>query len=861
MADVDFTRMADAVAEGIKKSRTLGGIGFGGTPKDEVNASPSKVMFDKGLASTARAFQILHGNTYQLSASFEKLLGGGVFAGVVTAMINSLGDMSKTFSKMTDIGENFGGSIFKMQQLAGESGLSMEQFTSGITKASTVITQMSGDQVKAIEGFNKYQTSVRQTLKLNGYYGMSLTELNDMQAEYADTLRQTYQWDQLTDKQRESSTVAFISTVSAMAAATGKSREALAKQTEEILKSPRTAAALAQLGDARKEQTNAVMAMITGISQEAGAAMGNLIGEKGRFYFTQFGEQAVTAGLTELSAPLDKLQEMLTHDVKDIDPQELASTLTAIPEEILKNTSRLLDFPPGSKERAAGDYLLKFAQSMAGLKPEVIAERMKKAQEDWASGETTAILTFESTMREVTGAFRGGFYKSIIDMLAPMKDGKRDLAQLQDNLDAFSGIIKTAGEEIGWVFGFVLTSFNHLRNGLESVLEMFPGMQPKETTDQEGKKVTEKPAHNLANKIIGAIGLAGIGLLIMRRIFRAFSGLKNMYVDAKNVIIKGRPGFGGGLGDMGDLIPDKRQGELFEKTRPKGRLGRLWAGAKRLPGRLGGGRVGGLLSGMAGRAGGLLKGAPGMLGDMVEGAGDAVKGLFKRLPTMFSKMLGGVHSGLPGLFQRIPTMLGDMVEGAGDTVMGLFKNIPTMLGKMVEGVGGKVTGLFADAPGMFSSMFKSISRAFTGLFKSAPALLVKGIGSSFTGLFKGGFGGIVNILKGMFQNFSWGSMFKGLGKGIIGFVLGQVIGPLLDAIMAIQGRQRESQDRRELRRLWFYDWIDYPWCRYHGRSDHRLYRRDHRRELRRHHGQHRYLVRGCRQVGGQSGAWSGQLVH
>jgi hypothetical protein len=67
----------------------------------------------------------------------------GIAAEVLIVLFEGAMKLTKTFSKMTDIGQNFGGSILNMAAQAGRSGLSLDQFSSLLMRNSTLTAMMN----------------------------------------------------------------------------------------------------------------------------------------------------------------------------------------------------------------------------------------------------------------------------------------------------------------------------------------------------------------------------------------------------------------------------------------------------------------------------------------------------------------------------------------------------------------------------------------------------------------------------------------------------------------------------------------------------------------------------------------------
>jgi len=196
--------------------RFTGQTSASGSRDEDTGKRTLKQHFDQGLKATTESMKTLHGSASDAAYTLQKMVGWGAFGVAVGGLISGLTDMSRTYNKLTDVGQHFGGSIFEMQQAAGASGLTLEQFATQVTKNSTLIAQMGDTQTKGIEAFSAYQRSIRTNLKEFGYYGMTLSQVNEASGDFAETLRESGQWGKMTEAQRSAATVGFIKNVNEM---------------------------------------------------------------------------------------------------------------------------------------------------------------------------------------------------------------------------------------------------------------------------------------------------------------------------------------------------------------------------------------------------------------------------------------------------------------------------------------------------------------------------------------------------------------------------------------------------------------------------------------------------------------------
>src|SRR4051812_39809654 len=119
---MDYTR--DDFDRILRSLDTLSGR-FGGRLDSDDKKLTGKEKFDKAITKSADALQILHGSAFHASSALRQLLGGGALAGAVMLAIESIKGMSTAFTKLSDVGQSFTGSMFEMSRQAGEFGLSL----------------------------------------------------------------------------------------------------------------------------------------------------------------------------------------------------------------------------------------------------------------------------------------------------------------------------------------------------------------------------------------------------------------------------------------------------------------------------------------------------------------------------------------------------------------------------------------------------------------------------------------------------------------------------------------------------------------------------------------------------------------
>ena len=271
-----------------------GGLGTGGSSTSKRRRSSYEedtTLFGKTIKTATDSLRLLHGSAGDASHALRDVVGFVGVGAAITSLVSGLTDMSRTYSKLTSVGETFGGSMFEMQRAAGESGLTLDQFAESITKGSMVVARMGDTHAKGIKDFIDYQKGVRSNLMEFGFFGMSLADVTNVTSDYAETLRATGQWEKLTAIQRRNATVSFVQNIQGLADATGRSRDELMKETMEAVSAPDIAAVFAEMAaNGRQDQATSLTSALASVNatfgKNAEKLVSELIVQKGNYQFS-----------------------------------------------------------------------------------------------------------------------------------------------------------------------------------------------------------------------------------------------------------------------------------------------------------------------------------------------------------------------------------------------------------------------------------------------------------------------------------------------------------------------------------------------------------------------------------------------
>ena len=446
----------------------------------------SSGVLDKSIRGLSAGFKHAHGSVEDFAkAMSSQLVVIGAAGAVFGELVSSVFNLSKTYSKLTDAGQYFNGSMLTMAAQASASGVSLEEFSRSIIKNSAVATALQHGTVGNINAFGQLQKSVRSSLLDVGQFGLSMSEINDATGDYAETLRLTGHLHTMNSKEQQVAITSLITDVSKFSEATGKSRKEILQGAMSFAKNPDTAL-LARLltSEGMKRFTEATVAFssIPGggdafkqffIESVNARNTGMPIGT------TKTGQALIEAGLPHVVA----LFEKFTNDqMTGKNPNKLEfmnNVNNSITPAQIANLERL------GKIGAVSPLLYGLADSL---------KKANEAATTMPDMVTKFMLNLDHNFSEITGEFRKSFYEGILDSLVSVNSevaediknagktgSKEDVIAANKRMDDelakqkanFVKSLQELGKTLGTAFGEKLKQFTDWLNhgGAEKLTE------------------------------------------------------------------------------------------------------------------------------------------------------------------------------------------------------------------------------------------------------------------------------------------------------------------------------------------------------------------------------------------------------
>lgn len=186
--------------------------------------------------------------------------------GVVGGFIDYLKNSSQALLGLYDNGLAFTNSIGELRTAASYAAMPLDEFAQLMVKNSAVVKSFG---VNGGKQFGLLTKNTRDLVKAQGYYGLSLSQINEYTAQNLQVLRLTGALSKMSDNDRAASSARYIKELTAYSQVLGKSRAQLDKEVQDALRTPEALATLRTLGPQQQEAFRKTTAQISGMFGDA----------------------------------------------------------------------------------------------------------------------------------------------------------------------------------------------------------------------------------------------------------------------------------------------------------------------------------------------------------------------------------------------------------------------------------------------------------------------------------------------------------------------------------------------------------------------------------------------------------------
>lgn len=251
-------------------------------------------MFGTGLANTGRAMrglaeEFLVGGS-RLSDFSSHVTGlinefpllGGLVAGPLQLFVSIIDKNIDTFRELTNVGTDFGGSLFNAQLQAANAGLTLDTFSNTITNNSEAFALMAGSATEGARAFTRISGQIQREFGPRfSALGMTMEETAQFTADYLDQQTRIGRAQFMSERQRAVGAAEFILQLDELSRLTGKRRDQIAAELKEAADDQRVKNLFAVMTDGQREQVQGTLALLKGASPELQNIVTELIGTVG----------------------------------------------------------------------------------------------------------------------------------------------------------------------------------------------------------------------------------------------------------------------------------------------------------------------------------------------------------------------------------------------------------------------------------------------------------------------------------------------------------------------------------------------------------------------------------------------------
>lgn len=149
------------------------------------------------------------------------------------------------FAELYDQGVTLNGSFITLIQVAGNARLSIMDLVDALKNHSESIVRMSTGNLKGVAAFGALYESVRDNIRINDFYGMSIADTTEFLGQYLETQKIIGSLQKIDEIKRGAAVASYIKEINRLAHFTGKRRKQIQAEIEEVMRKESIAAALA----------------------------------------------------------------------------------------------------------------------------------------------------------------------------------------------------------------------------------------------------------------------------------------------------------------------------------------------------------------------------------------------------------------------------------------------------------------------------------------------------------------------------------------------------------------------------------------------------------------------------------------
>jgi hypothetical protein len=518
-------------------------------------------------------FTKLGSGSDRLYETFKHIAEFAVLGKTFTTLIDGGINLGKTYNKLSSIGQTFGGSMINMALQAAQAGVPLQMFSELLQRQATVSAVMSANSQDGADNIGIFAKGIRDNLKQFGFYGMNIEQLNDLTADYAETLRKQNLLTTANTKVNQQSIVQFAKDLADFSAVTGKSKEEIQSATNGALGD--VSIQSLNLSPQQMQQITQATAGLASLPGDTGTQLSKALVQTigyGGVQFSDLGKELYSGGMGDVAGILQNYADKVQSGTAT--KNDLATLVKTLQDEgISKEDFINLQAKAGNADVAQLGTLL---FNLRGINPDKFSQ--DNVNED---NLTKFFNTLENTINSLTTAFDKGFFGTLTKINSAFGNAG----------DTITNTLAPAFQSLGDLAGNIITTLLSPES-IKIYSDFFKGMGTliKNTFTQDNIKKFSDGFQYLFAEVLKLVGwvlnhpkesiAVGVGTALLAKLGAV--ALMNVFAGVVNI---GGKGIAGLVGLLGKLIPSSMKnavtsGLTIAKETIKNIPSKLWSGTK-----------------------------------------------------------------------------------------------------------------------------------------------------------------------------------------------------------------------------------------------------------------------------------------
>ena len=366
---------------------------------------------------------------------------GGLIGGPLQLLVSTIDSNIDNFRLLTDVGTDFGGSLFNAQLQASRAGLSLSVFTDAIRNNSEGLAIFTGSASEASRRFTEISGNIQRNLGPQfSSLGMVMEETAQFTADYLELQARLGNAQRMTNFQLSQGAGEFILQLDRLSKITGKRREQIAQELKDVSLDERIRGVVTSLGDLGPEVASTILSF-RGIAPDVASAVTDLVGAGGVAITEQASAlKVINPRLAELSQGL--ANGTVSQAEFQAELRRTAATQRNMSDEELRTTQRLANL---------GNPIAQLRLSFLGL--EEVGKGLTEAQQQQLDADerrNNALLDFERRLQQfrniiIDTMISSGIFQAVENGLSDVVDfitGPDGVQSMKDGIQLISDSLK-----------------------------------------------------------------------------------------------------------------------------------------------------------------------------------------------------------------------------------------------------------------------------------------------------------------------------------------------------------------------------------------------------------------------------------